>query len=168
MFKFDKKSFKFGTTMNKVFKTIDFQEFMKKVEKDFEYCLLVFLEAKNKNYNEIVKAKIDLDSLFLDSEDYKEFKQIYNKARQDIEKVLYSEDNGIVAKRNITNAIFSLKNYIIEKYPNTIVKQKIKKPMNKFLKWFLIILAILFFIGLFSDKNQNNINTQGNQKVIQK
>jgi hypothetical protein len=145
---------------SKELNTKEFQEFMHKVQADINNALLVFLEANGQSYKKLVKSKVDLDDVFKDNSDYQEFISIFNQTKRDIEKVLYSGDSGVVAKRAITESVFALKEFMDSKYPNVVPKEKIKKPMNKFLKWFLIIFAILFFVGLFGEDKKDNIAQQ--------
>lgn len=148
---------------SKELNTKEFQEFMQKVEDDINNSLLIFLEANGQSYKELVKSKADLDEVFKDNSDYKEFISLLNQTKRDIEKILYSGDSGVVAKRTITDSVFSLKEFIDNKYPNITPKEKIKKPMNKFLKWFLIFLGFIIISNIIAINDLKNQNIQATQ-----
>lgn len=151
--------------------TQEFKIFLNKVEQDLNNFLLIFIKANNQNYNELVSSKADLDDVFKDNDNYEEFVSILSKTKKDIDKILYTGDTGVVAKRAITESIFTLKEYIDNKYPNiipdVITKEKAKKPMNKFLKWFLIIFGILMFLSILG-QNKEDKNKVDKNIVIEK
>ncbi len=103
---------------NKELKSSEFSAFMNKVQTDMNENLIGFIESNGQNFKQLQKSKVDLDEVFADNEKYKEFMAVYNASREEIDKVLYTADDGIVAKRNITDAVFNVKNFISREYPN--------------------------------------------------
>lgn len=145
---------------SKELNTKEFIEFMEKVQYDINYALLVFLEANGQSYKKLVKSKEDLNDIFKDNSDYMEFISIFNQTKRDIEKILYSGDSGIIAKRSITESIFTLKEFIDNKYPNIVPKEKIKDSSTSFLKWFLIFIGVIVFLSMVSSNAQEKKNKQ--------
>lgn len=132
----------------------EFQNFLQTVQNDMNKFLITFIEANNKDFKEIEKAKIDLNEVFKENEDYKEFIELYQSVKNKIDKVIYMGESGLVAKKHITNELFELKNFIETKYPNFEPKYKINKSpfsiIKKIGKYFLIFMAIMFVLGIIS------------------
>ena len=152
-------------------KNKDFKDFMNTAQYDMNVALVTFIEANNQDYKKIVKDNIDLDELFNDNNDYREFMSIFKKAKTKIDKIIYTGENGLIAKRKIASEIFDLKDFISKKYPNFQTKYKVKKNSSGFfsklfifIKWFfafvvfmsiLDILSLTFSKLLHQNKQQN-------------
>lgn len=130
----------------------EFQKFLNTVQNDMNIFLITFIEANNKDFKEIEKSKVDLDEIFKDNEDYKNFIELYQSVKNKIDKVIYIGESGLVAKKHITNELFELKQFIETKYPNFEPKYKTNggafSKIKKIIKYFLIFMFIMFLIGL--------------------
>jgi len=151
---------------NKELQTQEFISFLKQVEDDLNNALFIFIEANGEDYYQLLKDEIDLDEIFKDNEKYHIFIKIYNDAKYEIEKILYSGDSGIVAKRAITEAVFSVKKFINREYPNFKPKIRPKWIFHKIVIFILkgILLVFLFFlvfgiVGVMSQKDKQTKNT---------
>lgn len=102
---------------NKDLRTAEFSQFMKKVQLELNTAVATFVEANGHNFKQLMKGRADLDEVFVNNENYDEFISRFNKAKKSIEKVLFSGDEGIVAKRTITDEVFSLKEFLEKIYP---------------------------------------------------
>lgn len=146
---------------SKEFNTKEFQEFIQKVENDLNESLIVVIEANGYDYNNLLKNE-DIKKELQSNEKFNKFNQIANEVNLNIEKILYSGDNGIVAKRKITDELFKIKEFMLENYPNITPKHKIKKKNNIFVKAlkligkiFLFLLLLGFILSLL-DKNDKD------------
>lgn len=136
---------------NKKLRSDEFSTFMLKVQTDMNSGLLAFIENNGQNFKQLQKSKADLDEVFADNEKYKEFMSIYNQAREDIDKVLYTADDGIIAKRSITDAVFNVKNFISREYPNYQVRTenviwKSIKSVVKVVGYSILALVVLSIV----------------------
>ena len=149
---------------NKELQTREFQDFLKQVEIDLKNSLMTFVEANGEDYYKLLKDKVDLDDVFKDNKKYHIFIKIYSDAKYEIEKILYSGDSGIVAKRGITEAVFNIKRFINEEYPNFKPKFNIKMYIHKIFTFIwksILVIFILLLLTMFNidSKNQDNKNT---------
>ena len=159
---------------NKELQTQKFISFLKQVEDDLNNALFIFIEANGEDYYQLLKDEIDLDEIFKDNEKYHIFIKIYNDAKYEIEKILYSGDSGIVAKRAITEAVFSVKKFINSEYPNFKPKIKPEWIFHKIVTFILkgILLVFLFFlvfgiVGVMSQKDKQTKDTIKKEIVIE-
>lgn len=102
---------------NSEIKSAEFSEFMNKVQDEITRAVKIFVEANGYNFNELLEEKADLNDVFAGNEDYNEFISIFEDSQLKIEKVLFSGDTGVVAKRTITDELFKIKEFISKKYP---------------------------------------------------
>lgn len=134
-------------TTNKQLKTAEFVAFMQKVQNELNTALVTFIEANGQKFKNLQKNKADLDDVFSSNPKYPEFTGIFNKAKLEIEKVFFSGDDGIIAKRKITEATFKVKEFINLNYPNF---QNTYKFVTEKKVGFLLFLGIFLFPFLFS------------------
>jgi len=105
---------------SKELKTAEFSQFMNKVQDELNTIVATFIEANGHDFKKLMKEKTDLDELFANNENYDEFISRFRKAKTTIEKVLFAGDDGVVAKRAITDEIFELKEFIEKCYPGFV------------------------------------------------
>jgi len=153
---------------SKELNTKEFQEFMEKVENDLQEAIIIIVEANGYDFKEVLKGKSDFDEKMKDNQIYKQFEELTNEVSTEIEKVLYSGDNGVVAKRKITDSVFKIKTFINETYPNFQPKYKPKKKAGilKAIFWIFVIFMILSAIA-GNDKKPTTDKTS-TQQTIQK
>lgn len=154
---------------SKDLQTTEFREFLKKVENDMNEALVIFVEANGKDFKKLEKSKADLDEVFKDNPKYHEFIGLFRDKKMDIDKILYSGDSGVVAKRAITDSIFELKAFLNKEYPGFKPKYKIRQEsilsrLFKFIaKAALILFIFAFLVAFFADK-PNSKETQNTAK----
>lgn len=144
----------------------EFASFVQKVENDMNNLLIIFLESNGQSFKKLQKSKEDLDVVFAGNSDYKEFTSIYFSAQKEIEKILYREDTTSSAKKAITEAVFTVKDFINKKYPNA--KQKIDTTRSKSIKKLLLLAVILFVIFSLIAGKSEQANRVENIKIDQK
>jgi len=130
----------------------DFQSFLNRVQNDMNKFLITFIEANGKDFKKIKKLDLDLDEIFKDNQDYKEFIELYYSVKNKIDKIIYMGESGLIAKKHITNELFELKQFIEIKYPNFEPNYKNSigffESIKKIIKYFLIFMIIMFIIGI--------------------
>lgn len=166
---------------SKELQTEEFITFLRKVENDLNEALIIFIKGNGQDYNKLLKDKTDLDELFKENEKYNEFITLYNNAKYEIEKILYTGDGGVVAKRAITDVVYTVKDFINSEYPNITSKAKPNatseaKPQGLGSKIFSFIwksiiafFILIFIIAIFSDKPQKEekqIKNESAEKII--
>lgn len=121
----------------------NFISFMKKVEDDLNECLYLFLESKGTSYKELVKKGNNLKNVIPEESDYKDFINIFNNSKFKIEKILYREEYNSMARREITDNVFIVKDFINRNNTN---KQIIKKEVSilGIKKYKSLIFTIIF------------------------
>jgi len=157
-----------SNSTTKELKSKEFQSFLQQVQIDMNNALKTFIEANGKNYKELVKSQEDLDEVFSNTPYYKDFSSLYASVKNEIEKIIYSGDTGVVAKRTITDNIFELKNFIKSRYPTTSIPVE-KKKSNIFVKLLKVILymvgafvLLVIMVAIFSDSPSKQPSTTNN------
>lgn len=107
----------------------EFQDFLYKCERDTNYLIMDFFELNGYDPKRLQREQIDLDDLFVDDESYETFSELVLSAKETIERVVYSGDTGIQAKRDISEKIFDLKGFI-----NRYKRREHVNPNYAFLK----------------------------------
>lgn len=131
-------------------RTKDFAAFLRKVQAELEHAIDSFIEAKGGELDEIKKHNVKLHDLFKDDDDYKQFRSIFFQAKKTIDKTVYAGDNGIVAKRLITEEIFKIKDFFAREFPHYTLKPvQLKKPRSK-VNNFLLFIGVLLLPYLFA------------------
>jgi hypothetical protein len=160
---------------SKELQTGEFTTFLRKVEDDLNQTLIIFIEGNGHDFHQLLKDKTDIDELFKDNEKYTEFITLYNNAKYEIEKILYTGDSGVVAKRAITDVAYTVKDFINSEYPNVTPKPKPKGLISKIFSFIwksIVIFFILTIIAyMFSDKPQDDskekqIEKKSTEKII--
>lgn len=135
----------------------EFIDFMQTAQYDMNVALVTFVEANNQDYKQIVKNNTDLDELFKDNDDYKEFISLFEKAKTKIDKIIYTGETGVIAKRKIASEIFDLKDFLSKKYPNFQTKYKVKKGSSgffsklfTFMKWFFAFVVFMSILDMLN------------------
>lgn len=113
----------------KEIKDKEFQDFLYKCERDTNYLIMDFFELNGYDPKRLQREQIDLDDLFADDESYETFSELVLSAKETIERVIYSSDTGIQAKRDISEKIFDLKGFI-----NRYKRREHVNPNYAFLK----------------------------------
>lgn len=131
----------------KQIKTKEFGEFLKKVEDELNIALITFVQANHLDYYELEKNDTRLESVIKDTETYEQFIDHLMSAQNEIEQVIFSGDEGVVARRKITESVYTVKNFINKKYPGFTPKLKKKKSMPLLV---LFWIGVLFFPYIFS------------------
>ena len=90
----------------------EFSDFLHKTQKDSNHLIMDFFELNGYNPSRLSKEKIDIDDLFENDESYELFSELALSLKEQIEKVDYSGDTGIQAKRDIAEKLFALKGFI--------------------------------------------------------
>ena len=90
----------------------EFSDFLHKTQKDSNHLIMDFFELNGYNPSRLSKEKIDIDDLFENDESYELFSELALNLKEQIEKVDYSGDTGIQAKRDIAEKLFALKGFI--------------------------------------------------------
>ena len=90
----------------------EFSDFLHKTQKDSNHLIMDFFELNGYNPSRLSKEKIDIDDLFENDESYELFSELALNLKEQIEKVDYSGDTGIQAKRDISEKLFALKGFI--------------------------------------------------------
>lgn len=96
----------------KELKDRDFQDFLCKAEDDVNENIMRFFILNGYDPSRLQREGIDLDDLFEGDESYETFSELVLNAKEAVEKVAYSGDTGIQAKRDIAEKIFELKGFI--------------------------------------------------------
>lgn len=138
---------------NKKLKNDDFMNFLAKVQDKLNYLLLTFIEANGYKYDELVKYQVDLDDIFSESKEYKDFISLLSNSKSTIDKILFSGDDGVVAKRTITEEVFKIEEFLNSTYPNFQPKGTLKdiERANSPIKttFYKVLLGVLIFIAPF-------------------
>jgi hypothetical protein len=124
--------------------------FMQKVKEESENALKIFLAANGQDFNKLYESDIDLDDLFKDNPKYIEFIDLYKKLATTIEKVNFSGDGSISAKRTITDDLFKVKEFIQTNYPKVQLPASSHSPVKKPAVKFWLVIGILFMPYFFS------------------
>jgi len=152
----------------------EFMEFLRTAQKDMNVVLVTFVEANGQDFKQLMKSKADLDEVFADNEDYPEFKKTFDDAKLKIDKILYSGDTGVTAKRQITNGVFELKNFIDTKYPNFKPKYKVGSTGGFFGFVKRVVYGVIFFIvvliimGVIVSPSKDKTTTQAPAQEVVK
>lgn len=110
-------------------KNIEFSKFLHKSQKDANELIMSFFELNGYDPSRLGRENIDIDELFENDESYEIFSELTLSLKEEIEKVTYSGDTGIQAKRDIAEKIFALKAFI-----NRYQKRDHVNPKYDFLK----------------------------------
>lgn len=153
---------------NKELNTKEFQQFLSKVEEDLQLTVITFIEANGYNYKDVTKGKSTFNEDMQDNQLYQEFVKLTNEVSLNIEKILYTGDSGVIAKRHITEDVFKVKAFINEHYPNYKTKAKTGNnkgmPIWKKILLFLIVLTIINTI--IEVKYPTKISEEVNKKEV--
>lgn len=90
----------------------EFQDFLLRCESDVNENIMEFFRLNGYDPLRLQRSKIDLDDLFYEDDSYQEFAELVLTTKEAIEKVVYSGDTGIQAKRDISDKFFVLKGFI--------------------------------------------------------
>lgn len=90
----------------------EFRDFLHKAQKDANHLIMDFFELNGYNPSRLNRENIDIDDLFENDESYELFSELAQNLKEQIEKVDYSGDTGIQAKRDISEKLFALKGFI--------------------------------------------------------
>jgi len=154
---------------NKELQSKEFVAFLRRVEEDLNEALMIFIEGNGHNLQQLIKKKTDLDELFRDNDKYDEFITIYNNAKYEIEKILYTGDSGVVAKRAITDVVYTVKNFINREYPNVKVKKKSRgSKIFSFIWKSIVVLLVLQFIAVSISSKPHTEENQIKNEPIEK
>ena len=107
----------------------EFNSFLHKSEKDANELIMDFFELNGYDPSRLRRENIDIDELFENDESYEIFSDLTLSLKEEIEKVAYSGDTGIQAKRDIAEKLFALKAFI-----NRYEKRDHINPKYAFLK----------------------------------
>ena len=110
-------------------KDIEFSNFLHKSQKDANELIMDFFELNGYDPSRLRRENIDIDELFENDESYEMFSELTLSLKEEIEKVAYSGDTGIQAKRDIAEKLFALKAFI-----NRYEKKDHINPKYDFLK----------------------------------
>lgn len=110
-------------------KDIEFSNFLHKSQKDANELIMDFFELNGYDPSRLRRENIDIDELFENDESYEMFSELTLSLKEEIEKVAYSGDTGIQAKRDIAEKLFALKAFI-----NRYEKRDHINPKYAFLK----------------------------------
>ncbi len=152
----------------------DFMSFLSTAQKDMNEALVTFIEANGEDFKKLMKSKVDLDEVFLNNDDYKEFKETFDDAKLKIDKIIYSGDSGVYAKRQITNGIFEIKNFIDTKYPNFKPKYKIGSTggffgfIKRVVYGVILLTVALISIGIIASPSKDKTTTQVHSQEVVK
>lgn len=135
---------------NKELKSAEFSAFMDKVQGELNTAIATLIEANGYDFNKLRKEKADLNEVFAGNEDYKEFISLFESAKSKIEKVMFSGDNGVVAKRTITDEVFKIKEFINRTYPGFTPASSNAVSTEKRRVGFILGFGILVMPFIFS------------------
>lgn len=107
----------------------EFKDFLYKCERDTNYFIMDFFELNGYDPKRLQREEIDLDDLFAGDEAYETFSELVLSTKETIERVVYLDDTGIQAKRDIADKIFELKGFI-----NRFKRREHVNPKYAFLK----------------------------------
>lgn len=107
----------------------EFQDFLYKCQQDTNYLIMDFFELNGYDPKRLQREQIDLDDLFAEDESYETFSELVLRAKETIERIVYSGDTGIQAKREISEKIFDVKAFI-----NRFKRREHVNPNYAFLK----------------------------------
>jgi len=152
----------------------DFMSFLATAQKDMNVALVTFIEANGEDFKKLMKSKVDLDEVFADNNDYAEFKETFDDAKLKIDKIIYSGDSGVYAKRQITNGVFEIKNFIDTKYPNFKPKYKIGSTggffgfVKRVVYGVVFLIIALIVIGLILSPSKDKTTYQAKAQEVVK
>lgn len=134
---------------NRELNSAEFSAFMKKVQAEINTAVATIIEANGYDFNQLQKENADLNEVFSENEDYKEFISIFESSKLNIDKVLFSGDNGVVAKRTITDELFKIKEFINKTYPGftptvTNIPRTKKRKVGLILGFGILIMPYIF------------------------
>lgn len=110
-------------------KDSEFQNFLYNCEFDVNKLIMEFFRLNGYDPLRLQREKIDLDDLFEGEDSYQEFSELVLVTKEAIEKVVYSGDTGIQAKRDISDNFFAIKAFI-----NRYKQREHLNPKYAFLK----------------------------------
>jgi len=135
----------------------EFVLFLNKSQNEINAILAFFMHLNGYDFNKLMKDKTDINLLFDGDDNYNKFISKFKDAKESMDKVIFSGDMGIVAKRKITNEIFELKSIVNSFYPDSESRynsfcSKFKEKNSSSFNWFFMILAVSIIYFLFFNK----------------
>ena len=128
----------------------EFNEFIDNVNKDLKNHMKGFAEIHGENYDEVMKNK---GRILYKYDGYAEFLKLYNHAVDTIDKMIYSGNKGVTARRKVTNDMDDVKNYFQNKFPGYEVEESQIGQKSGY-GWktliFLIVLILVFILVFIS------------------
>lgn len=151
----------------------EFSEFLQKAEQDLEAHMIGFAEANGEDYEQIKKENNNVSDVLKKYPNYAELVKLHNKAYDAINKILYSGNKGVTARRKITNSVYDVKNYFCQQYPDINVKSILDREKAHSYAWVIkLIVAILIIIFIFTlldnEPEQNKLNQVETQQITDK
>ncbi len=174
----------FKNSSNKDIKKQEFQAFLEKVQNDIKESLFIFYRSKGLTSTEIAKLTEDTIPLEIkESSDYQELNELYEKLIKETKKIIYAEDNGVVAKRKISSLIIEIKDFVEKNYSSTINEIKEEEKLNalnlqeeekkrkrkKIKNWTIGIIVLLVISNIIEQfRNDGNLEDKNKKEIILK
>ena len=151
---------------SKEIKEKEFNEFIDNANEDLKNHMKGFAEIHGEDYDEVMKDK---GRILHKYDGYAEFLELYNHAMDTIDKIIYSGNKGVTARRKVTNDVYDVKNYFQNKFPGYEVQES-QIGQNSGYGWKILIFSmvlILAFISYMKESGTSEIKQSVSQTTIQ-